>query len=67
MTKTAEYIGEDAKQDRDRCTGIWWPEVLNHGEIATAILPCDVDDEDALMEAGMLMSAVLTHDPPTIV
>ena len=40
---------------------------MQHGEIAAAILPCDVDDDDALLEAGMLMSAVLTSDPPTIV
>jgi hypothetical protein len=55
-------VGPDTEFD-----GIQWPEVFEFGEIATAILPCDIDDEDALLDAGMLMSAVLVSDPPTIV
>lgn len=61
-----EYVGVDVGPDTE-FDGIQWPEVFEHGEIATAILPCDADDGDALMEMGMLMSAVLTSDPPTIV
>jgi hypothetical protein len=62
----SEHVGVDVGPDTE-FDGIEWPEVFHFGEIATAILPCDVDEEDALMEAGMLMSAVLCSDPPTII
>lgn len=62
----SEHVGVDVGPDTE-FDGILWPEIFEFGEIATAILPCNVDDNNALLEVGMLMSAVLTHDPPTIV